>query len=37
LSKDLKDIPADIMAIAGPVLDKAMKNVNVDDLTELKG
>ncbi len=34
LSKDLKDIPADIMTIAGPVLDKAMKNVNVNDLTQ---
>ena len=34
LSKDLKDIPADIMTIAGPVLDKAMKNVNIDDITQ---
>jgi hypothetical protein len=32
LSTDLKNIPSDIMAIAGPILDKATKNVNSEDI-----
>jgi hypothetical protein len=34
LSKDLKDIPQDIMNMAGPILDKSMKNVNVNDIMQ---
>jgi hypothetical protein len=32
LSSDLKDIPADIMKVAGPILEKATQNVKIDDI-----
>jgi len=32
LSSNLKDIPADIMKVAGPILEKATQNVKIDDI-----
>jgi len=32
LSSNLKDIPADVMKVAGPILEKAGQNVKIDDI-----